>query len=134
MKQLSKFVVVLLAFISFSLSINSQEVMVINKDTVITITPKNLKTINGIIPSFEWQKKEITTLDSIIKKDSVLLETKDSLLSTQLIREKKKEDFYVNQAKALASENATLKKKKKVGVRNAAGLGLIIGLLFGILL
>ena len=81
MKQLSKFVVVLLAFISFSLSINSQEVMVINKDTVITITPKNLKTINGIITSFEWQKKEITTLDSIIKKDSVLLETKDSLLS-----------------------------------------------------
>lgn len=105
-----------------------------NKDTIVAITPKDVKTINTIIVGYEWRGKEIQALDSLVKKDSLLLATKDSLLATQLVREKKKEDYYIEQAKALATENATLKKKKKVGVRTAGGIGLLVGLLIGLIL
>ena len=133
MKHLSKMVAILLAFLSF-LPVQGQEIMVVNKDTIVAITPKDVKTINTIIVGYEWRGKEIQALDSLVKKDSLLLATKDSLLATQLVREKKKEDYYIEQAKALATENATLKKKKKVGVRTAGGIGLLVGLLIGLIL
>ena len=133
MKHLNKMVAILLAFLSF-LPVQGQEIMVVNKDTIVAITPKDVKTINTIIVGYEWRGKEIQALDSLVKKDSLLLATKDSLLATQLVREKKKEDYYIEQAKALATENATLKKKKKVGVRTAGGIGLLVGLLIGLIL
>jgi len=114
----------------------SQEKVIINQDTLVTITPKNLSTINGIIEEFEWTKAENGTLREIVKTDSVRLCLKDSILAQQELREQKKEEFYIDQAKTLVQEkeslekdNKKLKKKTAIFSGGAGILGIIIGIL-----
>ena len=124
-------------FLSCFFYMHSQEKVVINQDTLITITPKNLSTINGIIEEFEWTKVENSTLREIIKTDSIRICLKDSILVQQELREKKKEEFYVDQANNLVKEKTSLEEKNKKLKKKATiftGVGGILGLIIGILI
>ncbi len=124
-------------FLSCFFYMHSQEKVVINQDTLITITPKNLSTINGIIEEFEWTKVENSTLREIIKTDSIRICLKDSILVQQELREKKKEEFYIDQANNLVKEKTSLEEKNKKLKKKATiftGVGGILGLIIGILI
>lgn len=124
-------------FLSCFFYMHSQEKVVINQDTLITITPKNLSTINGIIEEFEWTKVENGTLREIIKTDSIRICLKDSILVQQELREKKKEEFYIDQANNLVKEKTSLEEKNKKLKKKATiftGVGGILGLIIGILI
>lgn len=130
MNRVIKIIIVLLAFV---LSSSAQNKVVINGDTLVTITPENLKTINKIIVDFEYSKKIQTKQQSIIKQDSILLGVKDSLISLYNIREKKKEEYYINQTNKLIENNNRLRKKAKMKSTWLGSIGLLIGLLVGLI-
>lgn len=141
----SKKIFILIVFLfSFTFLGNAQEKVVINGDTLIQITPKNLSTINGIIEEFEWTKKENSLLREAAKIDSTRLCLKDSIIVAQEEREKKKEAYYIEQATQLATENvnlsnqndklATENKKAKKKAWFAGGAGGILGIIIGILI
>ena len=130
MNRVIKIIIVLLAFV---LSSSAQNKVVINGDTLVTITPENLKTINKIIVDFEYSKKIQTKQQSIIRQDSILLGVKDSLISLYNIREKKKEEYYINQTNKLIENNNRLRKKAKMKSTWLGSIGLLIGLLVGLI-
>lgn len=138
MKTISKLIILFFSFLFyFNSSIYAQKKILINNDTVVAITPKELSTVNKIIESYEWSKKEIILKDSLIQLDSVNIATQDSLIAELKLREKKKEDFYINQSLLLKQEQERLKKefKKKtiLGIGGGTLIGALVGILVGIL-
>ncbi len=123
----------LLAFL-FIIPGQAQEKLELNGDTVIVISPKDLQTINGIIVDWEWLKKEVALKDSLLLADSVLIEIKDSTIVGIEAREKKKEEWYIENGQKMAKENAKLKRQKKTNAFLGGGIGAIIGILIGLLL
>lgn len=130
MNKTIKIIIVLLFFV---LSSSAQNKVVINGDTLVTITPENLKTINKIIVDLEYSKKIQTRQQNIIKQDSVLLGIKDSLILQYNIREKKKEEYYISQASKLIEDNNKLRKKARVKSTWLGTIGLVLGLLVGLI-
>lgn len=134
MNKTIKIIIIILVFLlSFVLSSSAQNKVVINGDTLVTITPENLKTINKIIVDLEYSKKIQTRQQNIIKQDSVLLEIKDSLILQYNIREKKKEEYYISQASKLIEDNNKLRKKARVKSTWLGTIGLVLGLLVGLI-
>lgn len=131
----NKLILTLLAFFLILVKGNGQEVMTINGDTIVAITPADVITINSIITDYEWLKKETAVLDSIIKCDSLMLDVKDSIIEMQSIRESIKDEYYQKQINSLIQENIGLKiSSKKTWLDTAGPLGLLVGLLIGIFL
>ena len=134
MKKTIKIIIIILIFLlSFVLSSSAQNKVVINGDTLVTITTENLKTINKIIVDLEYSKKIQTRQQNIIKQDSVLLGVKDSLILQYNIREKKKEEYYISQASKLIEDNNKLRKKARVKSTWLGTIGLVLGLLVGLI-
>lgn len=134
MNKTIKIIIIILVFLlSFVLSSSAQNKVVINGDTLVTITPENLKTINKIIVDLEYSKKIQTRQQNIIKQDSVLLGVKDSLILQYNIREKKKEEYYISQASKLIEDNNKLRKKARVKSTWLGTIGLVLGLLVGLI-
>lgn len=134
MNKTIKIIIIILVFLlSFVLSSSAQNKVVINGDTLVTITPENLKTINKIIVDLEYSKKIQTRQQNIIKQDSVLLGIKDSLILQYNIREKKKEEYYISQASKLIEDNNRLRKKARVKSTWLGTIGLVLGLLVGLI-
>lgn len=132
-KTIKIIIIILIFLLSFVLSSSAQNKVVINGDTLVTITPENLKTINKIIVDLEYSKKIQTRQQNIIKQDSVLLGVKDSLILQYNIREKKKEEYYISQASKLIEDNNRLKKKARTKSTWLGTIGLVLGLLVGLI-
>lgn len=130
---MNKTIKIIIVLLSFVLSSSAQNKVVINGDTLVTITPENLKTINKIIVDLEYSKKIQTRQQNIIKQDSVLLGVKDSLILQYNIREKKKEEYYISQASKLIEDNNKLRKKARVKSTWLGTIGLVLGLLVGLI-
>lgn len=130
---MNKTIKIIIVLLSFVLSSSAQNKVVINGDTLVTITPENLKTINKIIVDLEYSKKIQTRQQNIIKQDSVLLGIKDSLILQYNIREKKKEEYYISQASKLIEDNNKLRKKARVKSTWLGTIGLVLGLLVGLI-
>lgn len=101
----------------------AQKVMTVNGDTIVAITPRNLRTINGILVDYEAIKKQGSLKDSIISLDSVMLVRKDSII---LFKDKEKE---------LMVREFDLKiKKQKRNIFIGGGIGILVGILTGLLI
>lgn len=101
----------------------AQKVMTVNGDTIVAITPKNLKTINGILVDYEAIKKQGSLKDSIISLDSVMLVRKDSII---LFKDKEKE--------LMVREFDLKMKKQKRNIFIGGGIGILVGILTGLLI
>lgn len=135
MKTINRLVILFFSFLFyFNSPVYAQKKILLDKDTMIAITPRELGTVNKIIESYEWSKKEILLKDSLIKLDSVNIATQDSLILELKLREKKKEDFYINQSILFKQEQERLKKELKKKTIFGIGTGTIIGALVGILI
>ena len=103
----------------------AQEKVVLNGDTLVTITPKQLGTINEIIVRYEYGQKEIELKDSIISLDNRSLVLKDSIIVLQ------KNNILLQEI-----INEDLKRKSKINVRKSifisSGVGIVVGLLIGL--
>lgn len=104
-------VLCLLCLLVFSFSIaKGQEIIEHNGDTLITITPSNLKTINCIIVDFENTKDQLNNYKNLAFQDSILINQQDSMIAVQTKLMNKKENYYIKNATQLQE---SLKKEKK---------------------
>ena len=118
-----KAILILSLVFFFGETSRAQKVMKIDGDTIVAITPKNLRTINGILVDYEAIKKQGLLKDSIISLDSVMLEKKDSII------------LFQNKEKELMVREFDLEmKKQKKNIILGGGIGVIIGILMGLLL
>lgn len=139
MKRIS---MILVFGLLFFFSLIGQEKMIVKGDTLVTLTGKQLSTVNGIIESYEWTLKENELLEKKIATDSARLAAKDSIIVVQKEIEKKKEAYYIEQSEELVRQNMKLQelneslkgkyKKRTWIIGGAAGiLGLLVGILIG---
>lgn len=121
----------------FVLPIQAQKIIILRGDTMVAITPSQLSAMNVALYENEMLKKEVQLKDSLIKLDSISISGLERTVETITIREKKKEEYYIDQAEKLTVENKKLKASKKRGILTniiSGGSGVIVGLLIGILL
>ena len=129
-----RMITILLAFLFIPSSLYSQKKVVIGIDTLITITPQELKTINGIIADWEYRMRESVIMDSLLTIKDEQLGIKDSIIVEIQERERIKEEYYLDQSKRLYQENEELKKKSFFKTVLGAGGGFVLGILLAIII
>ena len=125
--------VILLLLLILPLICSAQKKVVINNDTLITITPDNLKTINKMIMDLDYHKQVVEGYKELVKKDSVLLGVKDSLIIQYNIREAKKEQYYIDQTSKLMADNKRIKKEGRKRTTWMSIICLLVGAVVGVL-
>lgn len=132
---------ILFLFFSFSQTLKSQTMTVVNGDTIIQITPQQLGKINGIIEEWKWTKEENRLLKEKSNSDSVRISLMGEEIKTIEQREAKKEVYYTDKVSNLLTENDKLKiknekykKKFIIGAGVSGAVGIVVGLLTSLLL
>lgn len=113
----------------FIFGVRAQEIIEHNGDTLITITPNNLKTINCIIADFEYNNKQIKLYKEIIFQDSLLISNKDSVIRVTNQIMETKEKYYQDTAVRLQNEIKKEKKKRTLWTSILGGVAAIFGIL-----
>ena len=100
-----KIISLLLGFFLITSMAWGQKKIVLEGDTLIAITPKELVTVNKIIVDLEHTKKQVALQDTMIRLDSLELCMKDSIIETQRIKEVKLNSYW--------NDQITMEKKKR---------------------
>lgn len=120
-----KIISLLLGFFLITSLAYGQKKIVLEGDTLIAITPKELATVNKIIVDLEHTKKQVALQDTMIRLDSLELCMKDSIIETQRIKEVKLNSYWNDQ---ITME----KKKRKKSIFWSSGIGVTVGLILGL--
>lgn len=120
-----KTISLLLGFFLITSMAWGQKKIVLEGDTLIAITPKELVTVNKIIVDLEHTKKQVALQDTMIRLDSLELCMKDSIIETQRIKEVKLNSYWNDQ---ITME----KKKRKKSIFWSSGIGITVGLILGL--
>lgn len=120
-----KIISLLLGFFLITSLAYGQKKIVLEGDTLIAITPKELVTVNKIIVDLEHTKKQVALQDTMIRLDSLELCMKDSIIETQRIKEVKLNSYWNDQ---ITME----KKKRKKSIFWSSGIGITVGLILGL--
>lgn len=107
----------------------SQEIIEHRGDTMIVISPNNLKTINSIIIDLESSKEIIKLQRGIISEDSVKMNNLDSIISYQSIMMRKKDDYYINSIKNLEKNLRAEKRRKTLWTSILGSVAVILGVI-----
>ena len=118
----------LLSLVSWS-GLYSQEIIEHRGDTMIVISPNNLKTINSIIIDLESSKEIIKLQRGIISEDSVKMNNLDSIISYQSIMIRKKDDYYINSIKNLEKNLRAEKRRKTLWTSILGSVAVILGVI-----
>ena len=114
----------LLSLLPF-IPVEAQEIIEHKGDTMIVISPSNLKTMNSIIVDLEDSKKIIGLQEVIIKNDSIVKQERDSIILNQLSIIDKQEKYYTESINTL-EKNLRIEKRKKTIWTSALGLVAVI--------
>ena len=120
-----KIISLLLGFFLITSMAWGQKKIVLEGDTLIAITPKELVTVNKIIVDLEHTKKQVALQDTMIRLDSLELCMKDSIIETQRIKEVKLNSYWNDQ---ITME----KKKRKKSIFWSSGIDITVGLILGL--
>lgn len=126
MKKIIYYLLLSLLFITKGYS---QEIIEHRGDTMIVISPKNLKTINSIIVDLESSKEIIKLQKSIITEDSLKMNNLDSIISYQFMMMKKKDDYYINSVQDLEKSLKKEKKKRTIWTSFLGGVAVVLGII-----
>lgn len=120
-----KIISLLLGFFLITSMAWGQKKIVLEGDTLIAITPKELVTVNKIIVDLEHTKKQVALQDTMIHLDSLELCMKDSIIETQRIKEVKLNSYW--------NDQITMEKmKRKKSIFWSSGIGITVGLILGL--
>ena len=111
------------------MKVGAQEIVEHKGDTLITITPNNLKTRNSIIVDLENSKEIIDLQDKIILEDSIIKLKKDSIINYQWDIQNKRDDYYIRSIQGLEESIEKEKRKKKTWVGILSSVAVVIGIL-----
>lgn len=111
--SIKRTVLCLLCLLAFSFFAEGQEIIEHNGDTLITITPSNLKTINCIIVDFENTKDQLNNYKKLSIQDSILIRNQTNMIAVKDSLLEKKETYYIQSIKQLQNSIEKEKKKKR---------------------
>ena len=111
--SIKRTVLCLLCLLAFSFFAKGQEIIEHNGDTLITITPSNLKTINCIIVDFENTRDQLNNYKKLSIQDSILIRNQTNMIAAKDSLLKKKETYYIQSIKQLQNSIEKEKKKKR---------------------
>lgn len=120
--------ILLLSLLSV-IKVGAQEIVEHKGDTLITITPGNLKTINSIIVDLENSKEIIGIQERMIFEDSIIKIQKDSIINYQREIQLKKDDYYINSIQGLQDSLEKEKRKKRLWTGILGSVAVILGAL-----
>lgn len=107
----------------------SQEIIEHRGDTMIVISPTNLKTINSIIIDLESSEKIINLQKNLIIEDSIKISNLDSIVYHQRSIIRKKEDYYVRSINNLERVIKKEKRKNKIWTCTLSLVAVVLGVL-----
>lgn len=81
----------------------------------------------------DYHKQVVKDYKELVKKDSVLLGIKDSLIVQYNLREAKKEKYYIDQTAKLTADNKRLKKEGRRRTTWMSAVCLLVGAVLGLL-
>ena len=121
----------ILSFLTVFMSVifsYSQEIIEYKGDTVVIISPDNLRTINTIIVEHESTTKELDLYKKSLSVDSVMLASKDSIILSKNDIIIKKDQFYTESMKNLvvSLENEKRKHRKTKHILGGTGAVAIV--------
>lgn len=126
---MKKIIYILLLSLLPIVKVGAQEIVEHKGDTLITITPENLKTINSIIVDLENSKEIIGIQERMIFEDSIIKIQKDSIINYQREIQLKKDDYYINSIQGLQDSLKKEKRKKKLWTGILGSVAVILGAL-----
>lgn len=109
------------------LSIGAQEIIENKGDTMIVISPNNLKTINSIIVDLEDSKKIINLQNKIIRNDSIVKLERDSIIMNQVSIIDKQNKYYIESLNNLEKSLKKEKKRKTIWTSSLSLVAVILG-------
>lgn len=118
-----------LGFFFFMQSGKAQEVIEHKGDTMIVISPTNLKTINSIIVDYENTRRQNSLYSQIIQHDSIRVCALDSVIAQQKSIIQKHQVWYYNSVKELEKDLKKERRKKTVLTSVLGGVAVILGLI-----
>ena len=113
--------------IDSSLIFSVDSVLTENPDGTVIVKREGLRVIQGILTENIYQTYEINKLDSIVRADSIIKQSKDSVINNILSREMKKENYYLDQNKKQQLYYQKKLRKRTIGIIGSAVLGVLIG-------
>ena len=118
-----------LGFFFFMQSGKAQEVIEHKGDTMIVISPTNLKTINSIIVDYENTRRQNSLYSQIIQHDSIRVCALDSVIAQQKSIIQKQQVWYFDSVKELEKDLKKERRKKTVLTSVLGGVAVILGLI-----
>lgn len=129
MKKLTSLLFFVALFFFPSSFLRGQEIIEHNGDTLITITPGEVKTMNSIIVDLERSKDIISLQKKMILEDSIVAVRKDSIMVVQKELQLKKEDYYISSIQGLEKSLKKEKRKRKIWAGILGSVAVILGVL-----
>lgn len=126
---MKKLIYILLLSLLPIVKVGAQEIVEHLGDTLVTITPENLKTINSIIVDLESSKEIIRLQKNIIQEDSLIKLEKDSIINYQWSMQKTKDNYYIESIDGLKKSIEKEKRKKKTLVGVLGSVAAILGII-----
>lgn len=126
---MKKLIYILLLSLLPIVKVGAQEIVEHLGDTIVTITPENLKTINSIIVDLESSKEIIRLQKNIIQEDSLIKLEKDSIINYQWSIQKMKDNYYIESIDGLKKSIEKEKRKKKTLVGVLGSVAAILGII-----
>lgn len=126
---MKKLIYILLLSLLPIVKVGAQEIVEHLGDTLVTITPENLKTINSIIVDLESSKEIIRLQKNIIQEDSLIKLEKDSIINYQWSIQKTKDNYYIESIDGLKKSIEKEKRKKKTLVGVLGSVAAILGII-----
>lgn len=113
-------------------SVFGQKIIEYNGDTVITITPENVRTMNSIIVEREYLIDELCVLSELNEiKDSLIKDQEEIIKIGKTIIKEEKDKHDLEIQKQAVELNSSYKKKLNKWVSISGIVGLILGILLG---
>lgn len=125
---MKKYILLVILMITSILSY-SQEVIEYKGDTLVAITPQNLKTINTIITEYEFTKEELNLYKQSSFADSVLIKSLNGIIQEKDSMIDKKINYYTEINKSLEVIIEKEKKKHRLTKTLLGGAAVGIGIL-----
>lgn len=110
---MKRYILSLMALL-FSVVSFSQEIIEYKGDTVVTISQKDLNTINTMFVKYDWAMNENKLYKSIIKNDSILIQSKDSIITSSRLISYERERYWTDYSISLQRIIEREKKKSKI--------------------
>lgn len=130
---MKKYIIILIFILVSWVNCFSQEIITYKGDTLIALSPKDVKTINAVFVEHGYFKKEIELYKKSFLVDSALISYQDSIIRAKDIIIDKKDLYFTDLVRDLETTISEERKKYR-RVKTLLGTTGAVSVIFGIII